>query len=281
MTTYNSSFFARQAPESYQSAKEVVPLLLEHYRPTSAVDVGCGTGSWAKALQEHGIEDVIGIDGDYVDQEFLLIDHAKFVSIDLARSFGLERKYELVVSLEVAEHLPYYRADGFVRDLTTLGDVVLFSAAQPYQSGTDHLNENWLEYWAILFSRHDFVAIDLVRPAIWNNKRIAFWYRQNIILFVKKQKTATLFPTFRNDVRRPLSYVHPHFFLVSNWWRRSRECVFKKVEHDLTYYYALVDAYLQGVTDLPSQPRLYQYQSGRDTRWESLRRKVRDLLPPA
>ena len=277
MTAYNSSFFARHAPDSYQSAKEVVPLLLEYYRPTSAIDVGCGTGAWVKALQECGIEDVIGIDGDYVDQEMLMIDRTKFVGIDLSRSFGLERRYEVVVSVEVAEHLPYDRADGFVRDLTTLGDVVLFSAALPYQGGVNHLNENWIEYWAILFRRRDFVAIDLVRPLIWSNKKIQVWYRQNIMLFVDRQRAATLFPTFSTDVPRSLSYVHPRLFLASNWRRRSREYAWNEVEHDLSYYHALVEAYLQGGTNLPPQRKLYQTEEG--SQWGSLKRKAHDLLP--
>ena len=277
MTTYDSSFFARLTPESYRSAKEVIPRLVEHYRPKSAVDVGCGVGAWAKALQEEGIEDVIGIDGDYVNPTMLMIDHARFLAVDLSRGFDLERKFDLVVSVEVAEHLPCKQAAGFVRDLTALGDVILFSAALPYQNGVNHLNENWLEFWAILFRRHDFAPVDLIRPAIWCNSKISYWYRQNIMLFVNKTKAMTVFPMSRFDVQRPLTYVHPQLFIEAKWWRRSRENSWKKVAQDLSYYDALVEAYLRGSTELPHQWKLYQ--SDKDSRWASLWRKVRDLLP--
>jgi SAM-dependent methyltransferase len=279
MSDYDSSYFARLMPESYRSAQEIIPLLLEHYRPSSAVDVGCGVGSWAKALEECGVEDVIGIDSNYIDQNMLMIDRTHFLAVDLAQSFDLERKFDLVVSVEVAEHLPYDRASGFVRDLADLGDVILFSAALPYQAGVNHLNENWLEFWAILFMRSDFVAVDLVRPTIWYNRSISYWYRQNILVFIKKQKAQSLFPSICIEARRPLTYVHPQLFMETNWWRRSREKSWKKIEHDLSYYHDLVEAYLSGSTDVPRQRT--PYQSNKDSRWASLRRKARDFLPLA
>ena len=53
----------------------------------------------------------------------------------------MDRKFDLVVSLEVAEHLPSECAETFVDSLTGLGPIVLFSAAIPHQGGTNHANE--------------------------------------------------------------------------------------------------------------------------------------------
>ena len=55
--------------------------------------------------------------------------------------------FDLVVSLEVAEHLPKECADIFVDSLVRLGPIILFSAAIPQAGGTCHINEQWPEYW--------------------------------------------------------------------------------------------------------------------------------------
>lgn len=40
--------------------------MLELYTPESVVDVGCGVGTWLAAFAQHGVDDVLGVDGDYV-----------------------------------------------------------------------------------------------------------------------------------------------------------------------------------------------------------------------
>lgn len=56
------------------------------------------------------------------------------------------RRFDLAMTIEVAEHLTPVRADSFVEDLTRLSDVVLFSAAIPAQGGINHVNEQWQSY---------------------------------------------------------------------------------------------------------------------------------------
>jgi 2-polyprenyl-3-methyl-5-hydroxy-6-metoxy-1,4-benzoquinol methylase len=53
----------------------------------------------------------------------------------------LGRAFDLVISLEVAEHLPESAADAFIDSLVRHGDVILFSAAIPFQGGHRHINE--------------------------------------------------------------------------------------------------------------------------------------------
>jgi hypothetical protein len=89
------------------------------------------------------------------------------------------------MSLEVAEHLPVERASGFVADLVRLAPAVLFSAAIPAQGGIDHVNERWQSWWADHFAIHGYAARDVIRPLIWDDDRVAVWYRQNTILYVR------------------------------------------------------------------------------------------------
>ena len=65
----------------------------------------------------------------------------------------LERKFDLAISLEVAEHLKSSSSEDFVQSLTTLAPMILFSAAIPHQGGLHHINEQWLEYWGDLFNK--------------------------------------------------------------------------------------------------------------------------------
>ena len=92
------------------------------------------------------------------------------------------------MTLEVAEHLSPARADSFVEDLTKLSDVILFSAAIPAQGGTNHVNEQWQSYWAQKFSRLGYVAIDCIRPKVWEDTALDIHYRQNIFMYVKSSE---------------------------------------------------------------------------------------------
>ena len=128
---------------------------------------------------------ICGVDGDYVDRSQLFIDKKFFQPFNLEERINLNRRFDLVESLEVAEHLSPARADSFVEDLTRLGDVILFSAAIPAQGGTNHVNEQWQSYWAQKFLRFNYIAVDCIRPEIWDNKNIWAHYCQNILIYVK------------------------------------------------------------------------------------------------
>jgi hypothetical protein len=66
--------------------------------------------------------------------------------------------------------------------------VVLFSAAIPHQGGTAHLNEQWQAYWAAFFAQHGYVAVDCIRPRIYGNAKVEWWYRQNILIYCRPSK---------------------------------------------------------------------------------------------
>ncbi len=60
---YTGRFYKEISSGSVQSARVVLPLVLDHYPVGSAVDVGCGNGAWLAVLRELGCEDVVGVDG--------------------------------------------------------------------------------------------------------------------------------------------------------------------------------------------------------------------------
>lgn len=182
--------------------REVVPIIMELINPASVLDAGCGTGTWLKAFEEAGVTDYYGLDGHYVNRSQLQIPAEKFMATDLTKPWTLHRKFDLVVSLEVAEHLPESSADTLVEALVAHGDVILFSAAVPGQGGQHHINEQWPEYWQQKFARHGFYFHDTIRPEIWNNEKINWWYRQNIFIVNR----------VRENAAQTLSKIHPELF---------------------------------------------------------------------
>lgn len=182
---YDNSYYEMLQSISANSANIIVPMIMELIAPKTIIDIGCGTGTWLSAFKSLGCN-VLGLDGSWLDKKMLEIDIKDFHETNLEEKIILNKTFDLVVSLEVAEHLTEKRAESFISDLTRFGPVILFSAAIPSQPGINHINRKWQSYWANIFITNNYMPIDCIRPSIWNNHNIAWWYRQNTILYCRK-----------------------------------------------------------------------------------------------
>ncbi|HZP16797.1 MAG TPA: methyltransferase domain-containing protein [Terriglobales bacterium] len=200
---YDRKFY-RELEETRDSARELLPIVLDLLKPASIVDIGCGAGHWLAVAAELGVTGVLGIDGDWVLKTQLAIPRDKFLVHDLQTPLKLERKFDLALSLEVAEHLPESQAREFVRTLCGAADCVLFSAAIPGQGGRHHVNEQWPAYWAALFAGFGFDCYDVLRPRIWTNPRVLWYYAQNCLIFARAGAAPGL-----GVPAQPLPLVHP------------------------------------------------------------------------
>ena len=186
-TVYDADFYLDQQSGSQRSAEEVIPLLLSALQPGSVVDLGCGIGTWLSVVKKLGIDTVLGLDGEYVDRKMLRIPEHQFIPADFRQEIPTDSRFDLALCLEVAEHLPPETGARLVSHLAALAPVVAFSAAIPGQGGTDHINEQWQDYWRAEFGKHGFEPVDLIRPQIWQNDAVDFWYRQNLIVYASPQ----------------------------------------------------------------------------------------------
>ncbi len=212
-TSYTKKFFQSLAHGSQRSAEEIMPLVLEYLQPRSVIDVGCGLGTWLKVFKQHGVQAVTGIDGAYVARSILQIAQREFVPADLREPLRLNKKFDLVLSLEVAEHLPRECAETFVASLVGLGPVILFSAAVPFQGGTNHLNAQWPDYWARKFQSHGYAPIDCLRKRIWQNENVEWWYAQNLLLYVERNylvEPPRLLQEYESTCPSQLAIAHPN-----------------------------------------------------------------------
>lgn len=191
---YDGGFFDYINAGSTASARRVCPIVFDWLKPGSVLDVGCGAGAWCRVWREAGIGDVVGVDGDYVDRKNLLIDPSSFVAKDLARPFDLERRFDLVASLEVAEHVKTSASGIFVDNLARHGNTILFSAAVPGQGGEFHVNEQPLEFWRALFAAKGFRCFDPVRPVLRGagGSGVEPWYRYNTLVYATDEVVADL-----------------------------------------------------------------------------------------
>ena len=138
---YKKEFFESRKTKTNLSAAALVPIVLELIQPKSAIDVGCATGEWLEVFQQNGVNEIFGIDGEYVDRSLLVIPQENFKALDLSKPFTLDKTYDLAICLEVAEHIAPESAANFIESLTQLAPIILFSAAIPFQVGTHHVNE--------------------------------------------------------------------------------------------------------------------------------------------
>ncbi|RKW37831.1 MAG: glycosyltransferase [Lachnospiraceae bacterium] len=184
---YGSNFYEDNQYGSYLSAIEVLKYVIPIYKPESIVDFGCGTGTWLAAARQINRDiQIIGVDGDYVDTDMLMIDKEYFLPRDLSKELDLHRKFDIAMSLEVAEHLEEKYADIFVDTLCRHSDIILFSAAHVGQGGDGHVNEQPISYWVEKFQKRGYTWHD-IRDVFKANYDIEQWYKDNISIFIKER----------------------------------------------------------------------------------------------
>jgi len=216
---YPEDFYTDRHAYTIHAARTVLSMVLEALPPVrSAIDVGCGVGTWLSVLIERGVRDVLGIEGEWVEGAPLVIPRQALQLADLARSCPIGRRFDLAISLEVAEHLPEASAEAYLDGLVAAADFVLFSAAIPGQGGVGHVNEQWPAYWAEKFAARGYVALDCLRSRLWHDPAIPFWYRQNLLLIARAERMP---PSLAWSVPAtadgwPMALVHPDLYVASS-----------------------------------------------------------------
>jgi hypothetical protein len=142
--------------------------------------------------------------------------------VSLEDDIRLGERLDLCACIETAATVSESTAPTLVRSLCGMSDIVLFSAAIPGQGGARHVNERWPTYWADLFASAGYEPVDILRGRIWNDARVEWPYRQNLLFFVNQAGLPRLSVPARLNGHTPaaairstpLDVVHPACFEV-------------------------------------------------------------------
>lgn len=223
--TFTPEVYEQIREGAKRSARVVVPLVHDLLKPRTVVDVGCGEGWFAREFAKLGCA-VQALDESVADRVELglvydgpgggsvTFRHADLTAGDAWAGPSLES--DLVVCLEVAEHLSPGAADAFVATLCALSRVVLFSAAAPGQGGHGHLNEQPPAYWAEKFGAHAYNVSGALRWDVWGNDEVEPWYQQNLLVAFRPDAQLTAAAVHHllgvGKLSKPIHVVHPTTF---------------------------------------------------------------------
>jgi SAM-dependent methyltransferase len=128
--------------------------LVADIAPKTVLDAGCAIGLLVEALRQRGV-DATGIDlSSYaigrVDEGL----RAYCRQGSIADEFP--QRYDLIVSIEVLEHMPAREAEAAIANFCRHTDDVVFSSSPLDYKEPTHVNVHPPEYWASEFARHGF-----------------------------------------------------------------------------------------------------------------------------
>lgn len=163
-------------------------VLFDHFQPSSVIDVGCANGLHLKAFKDLGIKRLFGIEGTsswapYIEKYF----SDQYIITDLRQPLPYIGKFDLVLSLEVLEHLEKESAKQAVENLIGLGDVLCISA-NPSKGGFYHINPMPKEYWLDIFNtfnmRYCPDEVDKLQST-YQKMSCSQWFKTDLMVFRK------------------------------------------------------------------------------------------------
>lgn len=144
---YTDLFFRDNIADTLPMAKYLAPKIAKQLNIKSVLDVGCATGHWLKCFSEAGAS-IQGLEGSVNTLDHLMIPRESVSIFDLRDEYTTKHDVDLVMSIEVAEHIEEHFVDNYVDVLTKHNAKnIIMTAAPPGQGGTGHVNLQYKPYW--------------------------------------------------------------------------------------------------------------------------------------
>ena len=159
---------------------DALPQIFE--QNSSVVDFGCGNADYVKHLHNNGFN-VEAYDGNPNTPE--MTDGLGKV-LDLSKDFDLGKKFDYVISLEVAEHIPKKFENVYVNNLIKhTGYYLIVSWALIGQGGDGHVNEQNEDYVLDLFDKLGMNYHQDISKILRDVAKLG-WFKKTIYVFSKK-----------------------------------------------------------------------------------------------
>jgi SAM-dependent methyltransferase len=190
---YDEDYYKRLVdPAASHAAPVIAASVVEAFHPASIVDVGCGSGAILKAFTALGVK-AFGVDNSQASLGVCRSRGLEVAQFDLESPIPFPHISDVVISTEVAEHLPATHADAYVALLTSIAPTVVITAAPPGQGGTDHVNEQPYSYWIEKFQSHGCRYLEeqtMNLRARWKDRGVNKCYSANLLLFSRTNDPA-------------------------------------------------------------------------------------------
>jgi len=158
---YDAFYFAQNFGIPYERSKHwlgffnmIAEQIVKSIQPKTVLDAGCALGFLVEGLRQRGV-DAVGVDLSDYDIDNVHPDvqpHCWLGSV----TDPLPHKFDLIVSIEVLEHLSPRDAEKAVENFCRFSDDVIISTTPTHYGEATHFNVQPPEYWAELFAREGF-----------------------------------------------------------------------------------------------------------------------------
>ena len=169
--------------------KEFGRHIVEYFKINSVVDFGCALASYISGAKEKGAT-ILGFEYGYENlKEYLSEDVKNYVKYGNVMAKIECGKFDLSMSIEVAEHILPDKSDMFVENLVNSSNkYILVTTATPGQGGLAHINEQPKEFWIEKFEKYGFmynkeITMDLIKS---RTSKLPKHIRKNMMIFIKE-----------------------------------------------------------------------------------------------
>ncbi len=179
-------YIEHEEPSMAQSAEVIAESIISDFSPYSVVDVGCGTGVLLLTLKKRGVPNCQGIEYSDAALEICRQRGLDVIKFDLESGSEPGLKADIVVSTEVAEHLPGSCSDRYVDILCGIANTIILTASPAGSGGTDHVNEQPNEYWIEKFVSRNYEyrrEQSMEWREHWKNSDVTVCYITSLMIF--------------------------------------------------------------------------------------------------
>ena len=155
---------------------QIAQKIADDLHPRTVLDAGCAMGHLVAALRDLGVE-AYGVDiSKYAISKVRedIRPFCKVGSLTEPLPSGLPDRYDLVVTVEVLEHLYEDEGRQAIRNICKLTDEVLFTSTPDDFTEPTHVNVQQREYWCRVFFENGFVDDLNYRPRYLTSHALLF-----------------------------------------------------------------------------------------------------------
>lgn len=185
-------------PLKIKTAPEIIGKIISVIHPESCLDVGCGTGIYVEEFNKQGVKS-IGVDGNLAIKTILKTSPENVLFKDVRHPLELDQKYDLVMCVELIEHIEEKYVEVLLYNLTQYTNKWLLVTTGEDSKGKTkfHLNEKPPEYWiekitALGYKYKEAETLEMRKyfkkilpKKFYRRKTMLLWFSELLLLFEK------------------------------------------------------------------------------------------------